>query len=42
MKKFLLILSFFMGIYASAQEELKKDSVVVDTVKYWSVLGKTH
>lgn len=29
-----------MGIYASAQEELKKDSVVVDTVKYWSVLGK--
>lgn len=40
MKKFLLILSMFMGIYASAQEELKKDSVVVDTVKYWSVLGK--
>ncbi|MEI3788529.1 MULTISPECIES: DUF3078 domain-containing protein [Chryseobacterium] len=40
MKKFLLILSFSMGIYASAQEELKKDSVVVDTVKYWSVLGK--
>lgn len=29
-----------MGIYASAQEELKKDSIVVDTVKYWSVLGK--
>ncbi|MFP3595778.1 DUF3078 domain-containing protein [Chryseobacterium sp. SIMBA_029] len=40
MKKFLLILSFSMGIYASAQEELKKDSAVVDTVKYWSVLGK--
>lgn len=40
MKKFLLILSIFMGIYASAQEELKKDSAVVDTVKYWSVLGK--
>ncbi|KFF22322.1 DUF3078 domain-containing protein [Chryseobacterium sp. JM1] len=40
MKKFLLILSFSIGIYASAQEELKKDSVVVDTVKYWSVLGK--
>ena len=40
MKKFLLILSIFMGIYASAQEELKKDSIVVDTVKYWSVLGK--
>lgn len=40
MKKFLLILSFSMGIYASAQQELKKDSVVVDTVKYWSVLGK--
>ncbi|PIF43626.1 Protein of unknown function (DUF3078) [Chryseobacterium sp. 52] len=40
MKKFLLILSFSMGIYASAQEELKKDSVVVDTIKYWSVLGK--
>lgn len=40
MKKFLLILSFAIGVYASAQEELKKDSVVVDTVKYWSVLGK--
>lgn len=40
MKKFLLILSFSMGIYASAQEELKKDSAVVDTIKYWSVLGK--
>lgn len=40
MKKFLLILSFFVGIYVSAQEELKKDSVVADTVKYWSVLGK--
>lgn len=40
MKKFLLILSFSMGIYASAQEELKKDSAIVDTVKYWSVLGK--
>ncbi|AZA52855.1 DUF3078 domain-containing protein [Chryseobacterium sp. G0201] len=45
MKKFLLILSGFVGIYASAQEELKKDTVVVDTVvvdtvKHWSVLGK--
>ncbi|MGC5746406.1 DUF3078 domain-containing protein [Chryseobacterium sp. NFX27] len=40
MKKFLLILSFSIGIYASAQEELKRDSVVVDTVKSWSVLGK--
>lgn len=42
MKKFLLILSFSIGIYASAQEELKKDSVVTDTVKYWSVLGKNN
>ncbi|MGK6342426.1 DUF3078 domain-containing protein [Chryseobacterium sp. DT-3] len=40
MKKFLLILSFSIGIYASAQEELKRDSVVVDTVKSWLVLGK--
>ncbi|UKB84109.1 DUF3078 domain-containing protein [Chryseobacterium sp. MEBOG06] len=40
MKKFLLILSFFTGMYVSAQQELKKDSVVVDTIKYWSVLGK--
>ncbi|WP_426476694.1 DUF3078 domain-containing protein [Chryseobacterium sp. CBSDS_008] len=40
MKKFLLILSFFTGMYASAQEELKKDSVVADTVKSWSVVGK--
>ncbi|MEI7486974.1 MAG: DUF3078 domain-containing protein [Chryseobacterium sp.] len=40
MKKFLLILSGFVGIYASAQEELKKDTVVVDTVKHWSVLSK--
>lgn len=40
MKKFLLVLSGFVGIYASAQEELKKESVVADTVKYWSVLGK--
>lgn len=40
MKKFLLVISGFVGIYVSAQEELKKDSVVVDTVKHWSVLGK--
>jgi len=40
MKKFLLILSGFVGIYATAQEELKKDTVAVDTVKHWSVLGK--
>jgi hypothetical protein len=40
MKKFLLILSISIGVFASAQEEIKKDSVVVDTVKHWSVLGK--
>lgn len=40
MKKFLLILSFSMGVYASAQKELKQDSATVDTIKYWAVLGK--
>jgi len=40
MKKFLLILSFSIGIYANAQEEVKNDSVKVDTIRYWSVLGK--
>ncbi|ANF50585.1 hypothetical protein A0O34_08640 [Chryseobacterium glaciei] len=40
MKKFLLVLSGFVGLYAKAQEELKKDTIVVDTVKHWSVLGK--
>jgi len=40
MKKFLLILFFSLGIYANAQEVLKRDSVVIDTVKSWSVLGK--
>jgi hypothetical protein len=40
MKKFLLILSFSIGIYANAQEEVKNDSVKIDTIKYWSVLGK--
>ncbi|KFF14187.1 DUF3078 domain-containing protein [Chryseobacterium soli] len=40
MKKFLLILSFSIGIYANAQEEVKNDSVKIDTIRYWSVLGK--
>lgn len=40
MKKFLLILSFSVGGYASAQKELKQDSATVDTIKYWAVLGK--
>lgn len=40
MKKFLLVLSGFVMMYAKAQEELKKDTIVVDTVKHWSVLGK--
>ncbi len=40
MKKFLLLLTFSAGIFASAQEELKKDSIVTDTIRHWSVLGK--
>jgi hypothetical protein len=40
MKKFLLLLIFSAGIFTSAQEEIKKDSVVIDTIKHWSVLGK--
>jgi hypothetical protein len=40
MKKFLLLLIFSAGIFISAQEEIKKDSVVIDTIKHWSVLGK--
>lgn len=40
MKKFLLLLIFSAGIFISAQEEIKKDSVVTDTIKHWSVLGK--
>ncbi|WP_027386851.1 DUF3078 domain-containing protein [Chryseobacterium gregarium] len=40
MKKFLLLLTFSAGIFASAQKEIKKDSIVTDTVKSWSVLGK--
>lgn len=40
MKKFLLLLTFSSGFFASAQEEIKKDSMVTDTVKSWSVLGK--
>lgn len=40
MKKFLLLLTFSAGIFASAQKEIKKDSIVTDTVKNWSVLGK--
>ncbi|MDQ0592341.1 hypothetical protein QFZ37_000710 [Chryseobacterium ginsenosidimutans] len=39
MKKFLMALSIPLGIFAHAQE-IKKDSIVTDTVKYWSVLGK--
>ncbi|WP_370899894.1 DUF3078 domain-containing protein [Chryseobacterium gossypii] len=38
MKKFLLILSFSIGIFTSAQVE--KDTVVTDTIRHWSVLGK--
>lgn len=40
MKKFLLLLIFSAGIFINAQEEIKKDSVVTDTIKHWSVLGK--
>ncbi|KMQ69865.1 hypothetical protein ACM39_02145 [Chryseobacterium sp. FH2] len=40
MKKFLLFISISMGIFVYAQEKIEKDSVVVDTVKHWSVLGK--
>jgi hypothetical protein len=40
MKKFLLLLIFSAGIFISAQEEIKKDSIVTDTIKHWSVLGK--
>jgi hypothetical protein len=40
MKKFLSILTLSLGIFVSAQEEIKKDSAVADTVKHWSVLGK--
>jgi hypothetical protein len=40
MKKFLLLLIFSAGIFTNAQEEIKKDSVVTDTIKHWSVLGK--
>ncbi|MCJ8155576.1 DUF3078 domain-containing protein [Chryseobacterium sp. SSA4.19] len=40
MKKFLLLLAFSAGVFISAQEEIKKDSIVTDTVKHWSVLGK--
>lgn len=39
MKKFLLLVSISIGIFANAQD-IKKDSVVVDTVRHWSVLGK--
>lgn len=39
MKKFLLLVSISIGIFTNAQD-VKKDSVVVDTVKHWSVLGK--
>jgi len=40
MKKFLTILTLSLGIFVSAQEEIEKDSAVVDTIKHWSVLGK--
>jgi hypothetical protein len=40
MKKFLLLLIFSAGIFTNAQEEIKKDSIVTDTIKHWSVLGK--
>lgn len=40
MKKFFTLLGISLGVAASAQEEIKKDSVVTDTVKHWSVLGK--
>lgn len=40
MRKLFFAISIFLGIYANAQEEVKKDSVKTDTVKYWSVLGK--
>ncbi|SEM74568.1 Protein of unknown function [Chryseobacterium taichungense] len=40
MKKFLLILSFSIGIFNSAQVLLDTASIKVDTVKHWSVLGK--
>jgi len=35
-----MVLSISLGIFAHAQEEIKKDSIIADTVKYWSVLGK--
>lgn len=40
MRKLFFAISISLGIYANAQEEVKKDSVKTDTIKYWSVLGK--
>ncbi len=41
MKKFLLILSFSLGIFAGAQVVIiDTPAVVKDTVKHWSVIGK--
>jgi len=39
MKKFLLLVGISMQFFVNAQD-IKKDSIVVDTVKHWSVLGK--
>jgi hypothetical protein len=40
MRKLFIAVSISLGIYADAQEDVKKDSIKTDTVKHWSVLGK--
>ncbi|MDH6251732.1 hypothetical protein M2347_001459 [Chryseobacterium sp. H1D6B] len=40
MRKLFIVVSISLGIYADAQENVKKDSIKTDTIKHWSVLGK--
>ncbi|MBL7879835.1 MAG: hypothetical protein JNN23_08235, partial [Chryseobacterium gambrini] len=41
MKKFLLILSLSLGIFANAQVVITDTAAIkADTIKHWSVLGK--